>query len=112
MGVLVKLRLTAVFDAQHGGFATGWSPVSWGLIDELFVNLTMPSRESGSHANRHASRPLRHLQPRVMQVELREASQEPGVQKYTAVPAARRAIKGVKGVGAPCATPARDAAPR
>ena len=39
---IVKLRLTAVFDAQHGGFATGWSPVSWGLIDELFVNLTMP----------------------------------------------------------------------
>ena len=36
-------RLTAVFDAQHGGFATGWSPVSWRLFDELFVNLTMPS---------------------------------------------------------------------
>ena len=36
----------AVFDAQHGGFATGWSPVSWGSINELFVNLTMPS---GSH---------------------------------------------------------------
>ena len=32
----------AAFDAQHGGFATGWSPVSWGSIDELFVNLTMP----------------------------------------------------------------------
>ena len=40
----VKLRLAAVFDAQHGGFATGWSPVSWGSIDELFVNLTMPVR--------------------------------------------------------------------
>ena len=39
---LVKLRLTTVFDAQHDRFATGWSPVSWGLIDELFVNLTMP----------------------------------------------------------------------
>ena len=38
----VKLRLPAVFDAQHGGFATGLSPVSWGSIDELFVNLTMP----------------------------------------------------------------------
>ena len=40
---IVKLRLAAVFDAQHGGFATDWSPVSWGSIDELFVNLTMPS---------------------------------------------------------------------
>ena len=40
---IVKLGLTAVFDAQHGGFATGWSPVSWGLIDELSVNLTMPA---------------------------------------------------------------------
>ena len=38
---IVKLRLAAVFDAQHGGFATGWSPVSWGSIDELFVNLTV-----------------------------------------------------------------------
>ena len=37
----VKLRLAAVFDAQYGGFATGWSPASWGSIDELFVNLTM-----------------------------------------------------------------------
>ena len=36
------MRLTAVFDAQHGGFETGWSPISWGSIDELFVNLTMP----------------------------------------------------------------------
>ena len=35
-------RLTAVSDAQHGGFATGWSPVYWGSIDDLFVNLTMP----------------------------------------------------------------------
>ena len=41
---IVKLRLTAVFDAQHGGFETGWSPISWGSIDELFVNLTMPPR--------------------------------------------------------------------
>ena len=38
----VKLRLPAVFDAQHGGFATGLGPVSWGSIDELFVNLTVP----------------------------------------------------------------------
>ena len=30
---IVKLKLTAVFDAQHGGFTTGWSPVSWGSID-------------------------------------------------------------------------------
>ena len=41
-GGIVKLRLAAVLDAQHGGFATGWSPVSWGSIDELFVNLTIP----------------------------------------------------------------------
>ena len=39
---IVKLRLTAVFDAQHGGFATSSSPVSWGSIDVLFVNLTIP----------------------------------------------------------------------
>ena len=38
---IVKLRLTAVSDAQHGGFATGWSPVYWGSIDDLFVNLTV-----------------------------------------------------------------------
>ena len=42
---IVKLRLTAVFDAQHGGFETGWSPISWGSIAELFVNLTMPPKE-------------------------------------------------------------------
>ena len=41
---IVKLRLAAVFDAQHDGFATGWPPASWGSIDELFVNLTMPHR--------------------------------------------------------------------
>ena len=41
---IVKLRLKAVSDAQHGGFATGLSPVSWGSIDELFVNLTIPCR--------------------------------------------------------------------
>ena len=41
MMLTVKLRLPAVFDAQHGGFATGWGPVSWGSIDELFVNLTV-----------------------------------------------------------------------
>ena len=38
---IVKLKLTAVFDAQHGGFTTGWSPVSWGSLDELLVNLTV-----------------------------------------------------------------------
>ena len=30
---IVKLRLTAVSDAQHGGFTTGSIPASWGLID-------------------------------------------------------------------------------
>ena len=40
-GGIVKLRLTAAFGAQYGGFATDWSPVSWGALDELFVNLTM-----------------------------------------------------------------------
>ena len=40
----------AAFDAQHGGFATGWSPVSWGSIDELFVNLTMPTACFGRDA--------------------------------------------------------------
>ena len=30
---IVKLRLTAVSDAQHGGFTTGLNPASWGLID-------------------------------------------------------------------------------
>ena len=30
---IVKLRLTAVSDAQHGGFTAGSSPVSWGSID-------------------------------------------------------------------------------
>ena len=43
---IVKLGLTAVFDAQHGGVATGWSPVFWGLIDEFFVNLTMPVQQA------------------------------------------------------------------
>ena len=41
---IVKLRPTAVLDAQHGGFTAGSSPVSWGSIDELFVNLTIPRR--------------------------------------------------------------------
>ena len=40
---IVKLRLTAVSDPQHGGFTAGSSPVSLGSIDELFVNLTVPS---------------------------------------------------------------------
>ena len=35
-GGIVQLRLPAVLDAQHGGFATGWGPVSWGSIDEFF----------------------------------------------------------------------------
>ena len=39
---IVKLRLTAVSDPQHGGFTAGSSPVSWGSIDELFVSLTVP----------------------------------------------------------------------
>ena len=29
---IVKLRLTAVSDAQHGGFTTGLSLVSWGSV--------------------------------------------------------------------------------
>ena len=33
---------TPAFGAQYGGFATDWSPVSWGSLDELFVNLTIP----------------------------------------------------------------------
>ena len=41
-GGIVKLRLTAAFGAQHGGFTTGWNPVSCGSLDELFANLTMP----------------------------------------------------------------------
>ena len=51
----VKLRLAVVFDAQYGGFATGWSPVSWGSIDELFVNLTMP--QAGNAAGYRLARP-------------------------------------------------------
>ena len=47
MMLTVKLGLTAVFDAQHGGPATGSSPASWGAIDVIFVNLTMPTVESG-----------------------------------------------------------------
>ena len=38
---IVKLRLTAVSDPQHGGFTADSSPVSWGSLDELFVNLTV-----------------------------------------------------------------------
>ena len=40
---IVKLRLTAASDAQYGGFTTGSGPVSWGSIDSLFANLTIPS---------------------------------------------------------------------
>ena len=50
----VKLKLTAVFDAQHGGFTTGWSPASWGSIDDLLVNLTAQS--SHPPMARHVSR--------------------------------------------------------
>ena len=39
---IVKLRPTADFDAQHGGFTVGTSPVSWGSIDERFASLTIP----------------------------------------------------------------------
>ena len=59
---IVKLRPTAVFDAQYGGFTTGSSPVSWGSIDELFVNLTVPSRgtthtvRGRRHRHRHDAR--------------------------------------------------------
>ena len=35
----VKLRLTTVSDAQHGGFTTDSRAVSWGAIDVIFVNL-------------------------------------------------------------------------
>ena len=45
----VKLRLTAVFDVQHGGFTTGSSPVSWGAIAELFVNWTVPPRQGDGY---------------------------------------------------------------
>ena len=38
---IVKLRLTAVSDPQHGGFTAGSSPVSCGSLDKLFVNLTV-----------------------------------------------------------------------
>ena len=47
---IVRLRLTAVSDPQHGGFTAGSSPVSWGSIDELFVNLTVPERVPGAEA--------------------------------------------------------------
>ena len=42
MMLTVKLRPTAILDAQHGGFTTGSSPVSWGALDELFVSVTVP----------------------------------------------------------------------
>ena len=51
----VKLRLAAVFDAEHGGFATGWSPVSWGSIDELLNNLTMPGPILEQHRGARSS---------------------------------------------------------
>ena len=60
------MKLTAVFDAQYGGFTTDWSPVSWGSIDELFVNLTMPwyvnNRAEVSHQpTRQRERQLRRF---------------------------------------------------
>ena len=47
-GGIVKLRLTAVSDAQYGGFTTGLSRISWGSIDQIFVNLTMPCEFNSS----------------------------------------------------------------
>ena len=41
---IVTLKLTDVSDAQQSGVETCWSPVSWGSLDELFVNLTSPLR--------------------------------------------------------------------
>ena len=43
VAAIVKFRLTAVSDAQHGGFTTGSSPVSWGAVSQPFVNLTIPT---------------------------------------------------------------------
>ena len=40
----VTLKLTDVSDVQQSGVETCWSPVSWGSIDEIFVNLTSPLR--------------------------------------------------------------------
>ena len=40
----VTLKLTDVSDAQQSGVETCWSSVSWGSIDEIFVNLTSPLR--------------------------------------------------------------------
>ena len=37
----VKLKLIAVSGAQYSGFTTDSSAVSWGSIDELYVNLTV-----------------------------------------------------------------------
>ena len=48
LGLARHRALTAAFGAQYGGFATDWSPVSWGSLDELFVNLTMPCADRGS----------------------------------------------------------------
>ena len=61
---IVKLGLTAVFDAQHGGVATGWSPVFWGLIDELFVNLTMPVQQAQAVPARRRPHPASTAAPR------------------------------------------------
>ena len=52
VGGIVKLRLTAVSDPQHGLFTAGSSPVSWESIDELFVNLTVPFSEPCCFARR------------------------------------------------------------
>ena len=52
---IVKLRLTAVSDPQHGGFTAGSSPVSWGSLDELFVNYdSTAGRPPGDREDRAA----------------------------------------------------------
>ena len=43
---VAKVASERILDAQHGGFTTGWSPASWGSIDELLVNLTMPPKHT------------------------------------------------------------------
>ena len=39
----VPFRPVRTARKPQDAFDTGWSPVSWGSIDELFVNLTMPT---------------------------------------------------------------------
>ena len=82
---IVKLRPTAVLDAQHGGFTAGWSPVSWGSIDELFVNLTIPRR--GLAASRRP-RVRRARPPRTESPGARQ-SPDPAAVDSTATPWSR-----------------------